>query len=66
MRRFHRVIHARVGDGHETAMLALRPRFVEGLKHALPGLLGTPLLRLYAAVVGIGQREAVDHPIAVA
>ena len=52
--------------GHQTALSPLRPRVVEGLKRALPGLLGAPLPRLDAEVVGICQREALDHPVAVA
>ena len=46
MQRFYQVVHARVKDGHQDAMLELRPRFVRAMQAAFPGLLDAHLVRL--------------------
>lgn len=62
MRPFYQVVHARVLDGHEQAMLELRPRFIAAMRAAVPGLIDAHLIRLddgtWLDIVSWRSREA--------
>ena len=67
MPEFHEIVHARIRDGVEEAMLSRRPQLEAAVREKLPGLLDIRLVRLddgtFLDVLRWESRAAADAAI---